>query len=148
MNEQPITIPVRLLDELASIPRFKHAGDGGADVTSIEDITLAPGERSMVGTGMAMALPSGYACFVVPRSGLAAKNGITIVNTPGLVDSGYRGEIKVILMNTSDAPFHISVGDRIAQIVIERVESPIFITVDSLDDSERGGDGFGSTGVK
>jgi dUTP pyrophosphatase len=148
MNTQPITIPVKLLDERASIPRFKHAGDGGADVTSIEDITLAPGERSIVGTGMAMALPSGYACFVVPRSGLAAKNGITIVNAPGLVDSGYRGEIKVILLNTSDAPFHISVGDRIAQIVIERVESPIFMTVDSLDDSDRGSDGFGSTGIK
>jgi dUTP pyrophosphatase len=148
MNTQPITVPVKLLDEHAAAPRFKHAGDGGADVTSIEDITLAPGERATIRTGIAMALPDGYACSVVPRSGLAAKNGITIVNAPGLVDSGYRGEIKVILLNTSDMPFHVSVGDRIAQLVIKRVESPIFMTVDSLDDSERGSDGFGSTGVK
>lgn len=148
MTEQQITIPVKTLDEQATIPRFKHAGDGGADVTSIEDKVLEPGERAMVGTGISIALPEGYACFVVPRSGLAAKNGITIVNAPGLVDSGYRGEIKVILLNTSDTVFHINIGDRIAQLVIEHVESPTFLAVDSLDDSERGSDGFGSTGVK
>lgn len=141
-------IPIKLLDAHAVQPEIKHLGDGGADVSSVEDVILHAHERKTVGTGIALALPLGYACFVVPRSGLAAKHGITIVNAPGLVDAGYRGEIKVILLNTSDEDFHISVGDRIAQLVIHQVSTPVFNEVDSLEASERGDGGFGSTGIK
>ena len=141
-------IPIKLLDAHAVQPKIKHLGDGGADVSSVEDVILHAHERKTVGTGIAIALPLGYACFVVPRSGLAAKHGITIVNAPGLVDAGYRGEIKVILLNTSDEDFHISVGDRIAQLVIHQVSTPVFNEVDALETSERGDGGFGSTGIK
>ncbi|RLP76964.1 dUTP diphosphatase [Mycetocola tolaasinivorans] len=128
-------------------PRYAQPGDAGADLVSAEAVTLAPGQRALVGTGVSIALPEGHAAFVVPRSGLAAKHGITVVNSPGTIDAGYRGEIKVILLNTdSQASYSIAVGDRIAQIIIMPVAQARFIPVDVLPESERGETGFGSTG--
>jgi len=128
-------------------PHYAHAGDAGADLTSTESLTLAPGERAVVGTGVAIALPDGYAAFVVPRSGLAAKHGITIVNSPGTVDAGYRGEIRVTLLNTDRSePYAIEAGDRIAQLIVMPVSRARFVEVERLPGSERGEGGFGSTG--
>lgn len=147
MSDTP-QIAVRLLDPAAHMPAYAHSGDAGADLSSIEAVMLAPGERRLVGTGVAIALPQGYAGFVHPRSGLAARHGITIVNAPGTIDAGYRGEIKVCLLNTDPSePFTIAVGDRIAQLVIQQVARPGFTEVDSLDDTERGERGHGSSGV-
>lgn len=128
-------------------PVYAHPGDAGADLTSAESLTLAPGERRMVGTGLAIALPDGWFGAVVPRSGLAAKHGITVVNAPGTVDAGYRGEIRVILLNTGDQPFDIAVGDRIAQLIIQPFVRARFVAVETLPGSDRGTGGFGSTGV-
>lgn len=131
----------------AVAPAYAHPGDAGADLTSTEALTLAPGERALVGTGLRIALPEGYAAFVVPRSGLAAKHGITIVNSPGTVDAGYRGEIKVSLLNTdSKEAYDVAVGDRIAQLIIMPVIQARFEPVDELPESVRGTGGFGSTG--
>jgi dUTP pyrophosphatase len=128
-------------------PGYAHPGDAGADLTSTDAVRLAPGERITVGTGVAVALPEGYAGFVVPRSGLAARHGITIVNAPGTVDAGYRGEIRVTLLNTdSSEPYDIAVGDRIAQLVLVPVARATFVPVDQLPESVRGTGGFGSTG--
>lgn len=128
-------------------PVYAHPGDAGADLTSAEAVTLAPGERALIGTGVRIALPEGFAAFVVPRSGLAARHGITVVNSPGTVDAGYRGEIKVCLLNTDQRePFVVEVGTRIAQLVVMPVSRARFIPVDSLDETTRGGGGFGSTG--
>ena len=131
------------------IPVYAHPGDAGADLISAEAVRLAPGERALVGTGVRIALPDGYAAFVVPRSGLAAKHGITIVNSPGTIDAGYRGEIKVALLNTDarDA-YDISVGDRIAQLIVMPVPRVRFLPVDTLPESVRGEGGFGSTGYQ
>ncbi len=129
------------------VPEYAHPGDAGADLVAIETVELGPGERAMVGTGTAIALPDGYVAFVVPRSGLAAKHGITIVNTPGTVDAGYRGEIRVILLNTDrSTPYTISAGDRIAQLVVLPVTRARFVPVERLPGSHRGDAGFGSTG--
>ncbi|MEJ1092327.1 dUTP diphosphatase [Microbacterium istanbulense] len=131
----------------AVTPAYAHPGDAGADLTSTEALTLAPGERALVPTGVRIALPEGYAAFVVPRSGLAAKHGITIVNSPGTVDAGYRGEIKVSLLNTdSKEAYDVAVGDRIAQLIIMPVIQATFEPVDELPESVRGEGGFGSTG--
>ena len=128
-------------------PRYAHHDDAGADLCSTDAITLNPGERATVGTGVAIALPEGYAAFVVPRSGLAARHGITIVNAPGTVDAGYRGEIRVTLLNTdAGAAYTIAPGDRIAQLVVMPVTRATFISVDELPESVRGANGFGSTG--
>jgi dUTP pyrophosphatase len=127
-------------------PKFAKPGDAGADLTSTEEFTLEPGQRRTVGTGLSIALEDGYVAFVVPRSGLASKHGITIVNAPGTVDSGYRGEIKVILLNTSTAPYDVSVGDRIAQMIVMVTPQVHFQRVDSLPESDRGDSGFGSSG--
>ena len=128
-------------------PQYAHAGDAGADLSSTEALTLAPGERAVVGTGVAIALPDGYAAFVVPRSGLAAKHGITIVNSPGTVDAGYRGEIRVTLLNTDRSePYSIEAGDRVAQLIVMPVSRARFVEVERLPGSERGEGGFGSTG--
>jgi dUTP pyrophosphatase len=128
-------------------PRYAHHDDAGADLCAAEAVVLAPGERATVGTGVAIALPEGYAGFVVPRSGLAARHGITIVNAPGTVDAGYRGEIRVTLLNTDPAtPYTVSVGDRIAQLIVMPVTRARFVKVDALPDSARGANGFGSTG--
>ncbi len=130
-------------------PLYAHADDAGADLRAAESVTLNPGERALIGTGVSIALPAGYAAFVVPRSGLAAKHGITVVNSPGTVDAGYRGEIKVTLLNTdARTPFEVATGDRIAQIIVMPVSRAVFVPVDDLpDDSARGANGFGSTGV-
>lgn len=143
-----INLPVLLLAEPGFEPSYAHAGDAGADLRSTESLVLAAGERKTVGTGVKIALPDGYAGFVHPRSGLAAKFGITIVNAPGTVDAGYRGELRVTLLNTGSDPFEISRGDRIAQLVIQRIEKAQFIQVSELPDSFRGEAGFGSTGSK
>jgi dUTP pyrophosphatase len=129
------------------IPEYAHPGDAGADLIATETVELGPGERATVGTGSAIALPDGYVAFVVPRSGLAAKHGITVVNTPGTVDAGYRGEIRVILLNTDrSAPYTIAAGDRIAQLVVLPVARARFVPVERLPGSHRGEGGFGSTG--
>ena len=128
-------------------PQYAHAGDAGADLIAAEDVVLAPGRRATVGTGAAIALPDGYVALVVPRSGLAARHGITIVNSPGTVDAGYRGEIRVTLLNTDpDEAYAISAGDRIAQLIVMPVSKARFIEVERLPGSDRGEGGFGSTG--
>jgi dUTP pyrophosphatase len=144
-----VTETVEVLLHGAEAPAYAHPGDAGADLVSTEDITLAPGQRATVGTGVSIALPAGYVALVVPRSGLAAKHGITVVNTPGTVDAGYRGEIKVILLNTDAAePYAIAAGDRIAQLLVLPVTRARFIPVDRLPGTERGDGGFGSTGYR
>lgn len=129
------------------VPEYAHPGDAGADLVASETVELGPGERAMVATGSAIALPDGYVAFVVPRSGLAAKHGITVVNSPGTVDAGYRGEIRVILLNTDrTASYTITAGDRIAQLVVLPVARARFVPVERLPGSHRGEGGFGSTG--
>ncbi|MFE6994802.1 dUTP diphosphatase [Microbacterium sp. NPDC057659] len=131
----------------AQAPGYAHPGDAGADLVAAEAIRLEPGERALIGTGVRIALPEGYAAFVVPRSGLAAKHGITVVNSPGTVDAGYRGEIKVSLLNTdSRSAYDVAVGDRIAQLIVMPVTRANFIPMDELPESVRGDGGFGSTG--
>lgn len=129
------------------VPAYAHPGDAGADLTTREAVVLLPGRRATVRTGVKIALPEGYVALVHPRSGLASRHGVTIVNGPGTVDAGYRGEISVTLLNTdSDAPVEFAVGDRIAQLVIQRVERAAFVSVQQLPGSHRGEGGFGSTG--
>ena len=135
------------IDPGIELPSYAHPGDAGADLRTTEDFELHPGERRLVGTGIAIALPDGYAAFVHPRSGLAARHGISIVNTPGTVDAGYRGEIKVCLVNTDrKAAVRFSRGDRIAQLVVQPVSRARFVPVDALDETARGIGGYGSTG--
>ncbi|WBU38501.1 dUTP diphosphatase [Homoserinibacter sp. YIM 151385] len=142
-----MTDPVEVLILAPSIPEYAHPGDAGADLTSTEALVLEPGRRALVGTGVSIALPDGHVAFVVPRSGLAAKHGITIVNSPGTVDAGYRGEIKVTLLNTDpDESYSIGVGDRIAQLIVMPVSRARFVPVERLPGSHRGEGGFGSTG--
>jgi dUTP pyrophosphatase len=129
------------------VPAYAHPGDAGADLVATETVVLGPGERATVGTGSAIALPDGYVAFVVPRSGLAAKHGITVVNTPGTVDAGYRGEIRVILLNTDrSTPYTVTAGDRIAQLIVMPVSRARFVPVERLPGSHRADGGFGSTG--
>jgi len=129
-------------------PARSHPGDAGLDLHAAEAATLGPGERASVGTGIAVAIPAGHAGLVVPRSGLAARHGISVVNAPGLVDAGYRGEVRVLLLNTDrEAVFEVAPGDRIAQLVLVKVELPEAEEVDELDVTARGAGGFGSTGV-
>lgn len=135
------------LDPDLPLPAYARAGDAGADLVTAEDVTLAPGERALVGTGIALALPPGFAGFVHPRSGLAARSGLSVVNAPGTVDAGYRGEIKVCLINHDPAQtLVLRRGDRIAQLVVQRVEHARFVEVDELPRSARGTGGHGSTG--
>jgi dUTP pyrophosphatase len=142
-----IELQIKLLDEGLPVPRYQHEGDAGLDLSSRIDLVLEPGERAMVPTGIAVAIPRGYAGLVLIRSGLAARHGIQCVNSPGLIDSGYRGEIAVIMLNTDKRErFVVSRGDRIAQLVIQRVEGVALVKVDELDDTSRGSGGFGSTG--
>lgn len=138
---------VKRLDPIAPLPSYSHPGDAGADLITTVDATIQPGERAFLPTGIAIALPDGYAAFVHPRSGLALKHGVSIVNTPGTVDAGYRGELQIILINLDPTePVHFKRGDRIAQMVIQRVEKAIFHEVETLPGSDRGDGGFGSTG--
>lgn len=140
-------VSVTRLDDGIPLPAYAHPGDAGADLVTTVDVTIAPGERALVPTGIAVALPHGYAAFVHPRSGLALRHGLSIVNTPGTIDAGYRGEIKVLLVNHDQRePIHLARGDRVAQLVIQRVELVTFSEVDALPDSVRGGGGYGSTG--
>lgn len=144
-----VRVPVLRLDPDLPLPSYAHLDDAGADLVAREDATLAPGGgRALVPTGIAIALPPGTAGFVQPRSGLALRHGVTCLNTPGLIDSGYRDELKVLLVNLDPRePFEVRRGDRIAQLVIQQVEHATFEVVDSLDETERGTGGFGSTGV-
>jgi len=142
-----IEIQIKLLDEDLPMPRYQHEGDAGLDLPSRVDYVLEPGERAMIPTGIAVAIPRGYAGFVLPRSGLASRHGIALVNSPGLVDSGYRGEMAIIMINTDKREaFHIKRGDRIAQLVIQKVVEATTIQVSELDATSRGSGGFGSTG--
>lgn len=140
---------VEVLISQGETPVYSHPGDAGADLVSAEAVVLSPGHRATVGTGVSIALPDGYAAFVVPRSGLAARHGITVVNSPGTVDAGYRGEIRVTLLNSDlHEEYSISVGDRIAQLVIAPVVRARFVPVSELPGSHRGQGGFGSTGYR
>lgn len=142
-----IEITIKLLDDGLAMPRRRHDGDAGIDLSSRVDFVLKPGERATIPTGIAAAIPRGFAGLVLPRSGLAARHGIALVNSPGLIDSGYRGEIAVVMINTDKRePFHIKRGDRIAQLVIQRVEEAALVRVEQLDQTARGDGGFGSTG--
>ena len=142
-----VEILIKRLDEQVPLPSYAHPGDAGADLTTTVDVRLGPGERAMVPTGIAVALPDGYVALVHPRSGLAAKFGVSIVNAPGTVDAGYRGEIKVMLINLDPAePVCLARGDRIAQLLVQRVERARFVEVESLPGSARGAGGYGSTG--
>jgi dUTP pyrophosphatase len=142
-----LEIQVTRLDADLPLPAYAHPGDAGADLLTTVDVTLAPGERAMVPTGVALALPDGYVALVHPRSGLAARHGLSIVNTPGTIDAGYRGEIKVMLINHDPSqPIELRRGDRIAQLVVQRFERASFVEVDVLPDSARGEGGYGSTG--
>ena len=130
-------------------PEYSHPGDAGADLSAAEAVTLGPGERATIGTGLSIALPRGFVGFVVPRSGLAARHGITVVNSPGTVDAGYRGEIRITILNTDrSVPYSVAVGDRIAQLIVMPVSRANFIPVGSLPGSHRGESGFGSTGYR
>lgn len=143
-----VDVLISTTDPDVPLPTYSHPGDAGADLTTREAVTLAPGERATVRTGIRVALPAGYVALVHPRSGLAARHGVTIVNTPGTVDAGYRGEIAVTLINTdAHESVEFAVGDRIAQLVIQRVERAHFVQVESLPGSHRGDGGFGSTGT-
>ena len=140
-------LPVLIVTS-GDVPKYAQPGDAGADLRSSQALVIQPGERATVSTGMAIALPAGYVGLVHSRSGLAAKNGIMVLNSPGTIDAGYRGEIKVTLLNTDKSePFVIKVGDRIAQLLVQQVEQASFIQVEFLPDSNRGDGGFGSTGV-
>jgi dUTP pyrophosphatase len=142
-----VQVLIKRLDPGLPLPGRAHPGDAGADLYAARDVELAPGERAVVPTGVAIALPDGYAAFVHPRSGLAARHGVTLVNAPGTVDAGYRGEIKVTLLNTdAREPVRFQRGDRIAQLVIQQVARPAFHEVAALPGSARGESGFGSTG--
>ena len=146
-HSDPVEVLVRRLDPGLPLPAYAHPGDAGADLVTAEDVELGPGERAMVPTGLAVALPDGYAAFVHPRSGLAHRFGVGIVNAPGTVDAGYRGEIKVLLVNHDrEATVRLQRGDRIAQLVVQRVEKVRFHEVAELPGSHRGEGGFGSTG--
>jgi dUTP pyrophosphatase len=138
---------VRRLDERARLPTRAYPGDAGLDLYALEEATLAPGERASIGTGIAVEIPDGDAGLVLPRSGLAARHGIALVNAPGLIDAGYRGELRVLLLNTDrEQPFTVVRGERIAQLVLVRIETPDVIEVDQLATSQRGAGGFGSSG--
>jgi dUTP pyrophosphatase len=141
-----IELPIQRLLADAVVPQRAYAGDAGLDLASCERVELGPGERSLVGTGLAVAIPEGYAGFVQPRSGLAARHGLTVVNSPGLVDSGYRGELRVVLLNTDRTePFVVEPGMRIAQLVVLPIPELELVEVDELPSSERGVRGFGSS---
>jgi dUTP pyrophosphatase len=142
-----MSLRVRRVDPRAVLPTRAYVGDAGLDLYALDDVVLAPGERASVRTGIAIEIPAGQAGLVLPRSGLARRHGISVVNAPGLIDAGYRGEVEVLLLNTDrSSPFSIAAGDRIAQLVIVSVQTPQVVEVQELALSERGSGGFGSTG--
>ena len=142
-----MTLRFRKLRPDAVLPTYAHPSDAGMDIRSVEDLTIAPGKRALVHTGLVMLLPPTYEAQVRPRSGLALKNGVTVLNTPGTIDSGYRGEVGVILINLGEADFTVKKGDKIAQIVIAPVTQPEIAETAEVDETDRGAGGFGSTGV-
>ena len=147
MSASRVEVQVRRLSPAVPLPTYAHPGDAGADLCTTVDVRLEPGERALVPTGIALALPEGYVALVHPRSGLAARCGLSIVNTPGTVDAGYRGEVKVLLVNLDPRrPVELASGDRIAQLVLQRVEHALFREVEELPPSVRGDGGYGSTG--
>ena len=148
MSVNTIDVPIQLLDPELPLPHYAHPSDAGADLVSAEDFTLEPGERRLIPTGIAVAIPEGWVGLIHPRSGLAVKHGITMVNTPGTIDAGYRGELKVCLLNTDrHTAVSFSRGDRIAQLVLQQVAQAQFTPVDKLQESVRGAGGFGSSGI-
>ena len=147
-NADMVRLPIKRLDPTVELPRYAYAGDAGLDLRSSEDVTLAPFERRLIATGLAIAIPEGYAGFVQPRSGLALKQGLSMANTPGLIDSHYRGELKICAINLDPTtPIDVRKGDRIAQLVIQKVPVVSLVEVDELDETDRGAGGFGSSGV-
>lgn len=146
--EPEVPVLLRRLRGSVDIPTRALPGDAAADLSTVDDVVLGPGQRATVGTGLGIALPAGYAAFVLPRSGLAARHGVTVLNAPGTVDAGYRGEIRVTLLNTDpDQSVHLRAGDRVAQLLVLPVPEVRFIEVERLPGSDRGGGGFGSTGT-
>jgi len=140
-------VEVELLTSEAKLPSYAHFGDAGADLYSVENVIIFPGERKLIGTGIALAIPVGFVGLIHPRSGLAAKSGITVLNAPGTIDSGYRGEVKINLINHGEESFTVLAGDRIAQLVIQEVIRAKFVKAETLVSTERGTGGHGSTGV-
>lgn len=148
MSDQNIKLPIKRLDPEVELPSYAYSGDAGLDLRSNEDVVLAPLERRLVSTGLAIAIPDGYAGFVQPRSGLALREGLSMANTPGLIDAHYRGELKVCAVNLDpQKPIHIERGERIAQLVIQKVPVVDLVEVDELGETDRGEGGFGSSGV-
>jgi len=148
MSPEYIQLPIKRLDPTVELPAYAYSGDAGLDLRSSEEMTLLPLERKLVPTGLAIAIPEGYAGFVQPRSGLSLRLGLSMANTPGLVDSHYRGELKIVAINLdSKQPIHIERGERIAQLVIQRVPVVELVEVDKLDETDRGVGGFGSSGA-
>ena len=144
---EPVRLPVLRIDPDLPLPAYARPDDAGLDLHAAETVTLKPGDRMLVATGIAMALPPGFAGFVLPRSGLALRHGVTLLNTPGLIDAGYRGEIKVLLVNHGAAAVTLQRGDRVAQLVVQRIEHVVAAPVAVLPHSPRGAGGFGSTGA-
>ena len=148
MIDNKVVLPIKCLDPTVELPSYAYDGDAGLDLRSNEDVTLAPFERRLVGTGLAVAIPEGYAGFVQPRSGLALREGLSMANTPGLIDAHYRGELKVCAINLDPSKsIHIERGERIAQLVIQQVPVVSLLEVDELDETDCGTGGFGSSGV-
>lgn len=148
MMDNKVVLPIKRLDPTVELPSYAYDDDAGLDLRSNEDVTLAPFERRLVGTGLAVAIPEGYAGFVQPRSGLALREGLSMANTPGLIDAHYRGELKVCAINLDPSKsIHIERGERIAQLVIQQVPVVSLLEVDELDETDRGTGGFGSSGV-
>ena len=144
-SERPV-LPVQRLHEDAVVPAYAHPGDAGLDLTSVEEVVLAPGARAADPTGLAMAIPDGWVGLVHPRSGLARRHGITVANAPGTIDAGYRGEVLVLMVNLGDEEVRLDAGERVAQLLLQRVGIAEISEVDELDDTSRGSGGFGSTG--
>ena len=148
VTDDTIQLPIKRLDPSVELPSYAYSGDAGLDLRANEDVTLAPYERKLVSTGLAIAIPEGYAGFLQPRSGMALKRGLSLANTPGLIDAHYRGELKVIAVNLdAHESIHIERGERIAQLVIQKVPVVNLVEVDELDETDRGAGGFGSSGV-
>lgn len=146
--EGTVMVPIKRLDQAVELPQYAYEGDAGLDLRASEDVTLAPFERRLIATGLAVAIPEGYAGFVQPRSGLALKQGLSMANTPGLIDAHYRGELKICAINLDPrTSIHIHRGDRIAQLVIQKVPVVKLVEVDELSDTDRGAGGFGSSGI-
>ncbi len=147
LDVQALELTVQRLDPDVPLPAYAHDGDAGMDLAAAVDVTLAPGERAAVPTGLAMAIPAGWVGLVHPRSGLARRHGVTVTNAPGTIDAGYRGEVQVLLVNLGDEPVTLRRGDRIAQLLLQQVGHAQVVEVEELDGTTRGSAGFGSTGV-